>query len=161
MGFLDLKGKTNTNQNDSSAQNTESLIREAELNLGKAAEDTRAAIYELGQKYFEANRDKGDSEYKDCIGKIESLLEKEELWKLYRLDIEGKTKCDSCGAIITSDSAFCNKCGKPIAARDFSILGINKTDQVEKQEESSVCPSCGASLVDGAMFCEKCGTKIR
>ncbi len=162
MGFLDLKDKVFTNQADSpAAQNVSPVILQAEQSLRNAANDTKNAVFELGMQYYEANKDNADAAFSSQIERIKECTGKEALWELYRLELDGKTKCDSCGAIITSDSAFCNKCGKPITQRDYSGIGINKPNENGTAAASGTCPSCGAPLADDAMFCEKCGTKVR
>ena len=47
--------------------------------------------------------------------------------------------CPSCGAGLSADSKFCNKCGAKIA---------------------SVCPGCGAPVTPGSKFCSQCGTQL-
>ena len=126
----------------------------------KAAKDAvKEAIQALGGMYFEANQNNEESEFYSQIAKVKECMEKEKLWHLYRLSLEGKTQCDSCGAIITADSAFCNKCGAGIESRDFSLIGISQI-QSDNNMSSNVCPSCGSPLVSGAIFCEKCGYKV-
>ena len=126
----------------------------------KAAKDAvKEAIQALGGMYFEANQNNEESEFYDQIAKVKKCKEKEKLLHLYRLSLEGKTQCDSCGAIVTADSAFCNKCGADIKPRDFSFIGISQM-QSNNNMSSNVCPSCGSPLVVDALFCEKCGYKI-
>lgn len=47
--------------------------------------------------------------------------------------------CPSCGAGLSADSKFCNKCGAKVI---------------------SVCPGCGAPLTPGSKFCSQCGTQL-
>ncbi len=49
------------------------------------------------------------------------------------------TVCPSCGAVLSFDSKFCNKCGAKVI---------------------SVCPGCGAPLTPGSKFCSQCGTQL-
>ncbi len=132
-------------------------IQKAEQKCREAENNVNGALLELGKKYYEASKDNSDSQFADLIAKISSCIDSEKLWKQYRLFLEGKMKCEKCGAIITSDSAFCNKCGTSITPLDFSSLRMNGSNT---SVSDSVCPSCGASLVADAMFCEKCGHKI-
>lgn len=126
----------------------------------KAAEDAvKESVQSLGRLYFEANQDNTEAEFYSQISSVKECIEKEKLWRLYRLSLEDKTQCDSCGAVITADSAFCNKCGTSIKPRDFSTIGISQM-QSNNNTSSSACPSCGSPLVAGAMFCEKCGCKV-
>ena len=140
-------------------QGVTSAISQADQRC-KAAEDAvKEALQSLGKMYFEANQNNTESEFYSQISTVKECMEKEKLWHLYRLSLQDKTQCDSCGAIITADSAFCNKCGSGIKPRDFSVIGISQI-QSNNNISANVCPSCGSPLVAGAMFCEKCGNKL-
>ncbi len=134
-------------------------IMQADQNYKRAGDAVKASLLALGQQYFDANKDNGNSEFFDQIETVKECMEKEKLWHQYRLGLEGKTQCESCGAIITSDSVFCNKCGGSIKPRDFSAIGITRVPQVAVPVAKN-CPACGSPLVDGAAFCEKCGRKL-
>lgn len=49
------------------------------------------------------------------------------------------TVCPSCGAVLSFDSKFCNKCGAKL---------------------TSVCPGCGAPVTPESKFCSQCGTAL-
>jgi len=51
--------------------------------------------------------------------------------------------CSGCGAALSADSKFCDKCGEPV-----------------KKPKPSACPSCGKALNPGSKFCNECGTRI-
>lgn len=155
MGILnDLKpNKTNTTDNNVVTP----AVSQAQQGYENAEQDTLKAIQALGKAVYEAEKDNTASPFFANIKKIKECIEKEYLWQLYQLSLEGKTKCESCGAIITSDSIFCNKCAAKIPERDFSVIGMMSEFQTKEQ---NVCPNCGCPLIDGAVFCEKCGTKI-
>lgn len=156
MGLFETRQSVQSNIPN---QKQSSAIFQADQNC-KAAEDTvREAVQSLGRMYFEANQDNKESEFYSQISSVKECIEKEKLWYLYRLSLEDKTQCDSCGAVITADSAFCNKCGASIEPRDYSIIGLSQM-QPNNNISSDVCPSCGNPLVAGAMFCEKCGCKL-
>ena len=131
----------------------------AELKFKEAKEITDAALLELGQKVYEDNIENKDSKYADLIAKVDECIKTKTLWHLYGLSLDGKTLCENCGAIITSDSVFCNKCGGSIAPRDFSSLKVEESQPVETSAVRN-CPSCGSPLGEGALFCEKCGASI-
>ena len=159
MGLFDSKHSSNDSGIDTATiQSTSKPTDQADQNHIKAEDDVKSALLELGEKYYEANLGKQDAEFWEEILKVKECIDKEELWHQYRLSLEGKTLCEHCGAIITSDSAFCNKCGGSIKPRDFSSIGI-KEDSLET-DKAKVCPSCGSPLVEDAMFCEKCGMKL-
>lgn len=50
--------------------------------------------------------------------------------------------CNKCGAELSDDAAFCNRCGNPVC------IGM------------SLCQKCGAELKEGSIFCEKCGNRV-
>ncbi len=159
MGLRDLIPNTTMNQtNASTATPVSPQAAQAEQNHKAAAEAIKNAVYALGQKYFEANKDKETADFYDEVVAFKECMEKEELWHQYRLSLDGKTLCEHCGAIITSDSAFCNKCGGTIAERDFSSIGMNA--QPDAAPATKTCPACGTPVTEGAMFCEKCGSAI-
>ena len=120
------------------------------------------AIYELGKAYFEANKENLTSEFASQIENVNNKIKEEYLWHQYRLSLEGQRLCDSCRSFITSDSAFCNRCGAAVTPIDFSSI-LGTTDNVQSGVNSAQvmsCPKCGKKLVEGAMFCDACGTKI-
>ena len=138
-------------------------IREAENGWMSAKKEIDDAVFELGKAYFEANKDNTESEFGTQIQTINDKIKREYLWHQYRLSLEGQRMCDSCKSFITSDSAFCNRCGAPVKPIDFSvILGAAQGDSTQGNESGQVrvCPNCGRKLVEDAVFCEGCGTKV-
>ena len=147
----------NMNPNARPVQNNQIMqVEQSYKNAGKAVNE---AIYALGKAYFEKNKEDESADFSGQIALVKENMEKEKLWHQYRLSFDGKMLCDSCGAVITSDSVFCNKCGGSIKPKDFSLIGVMQSPQ-NFAEPSKSCPSCGSPLVDGAAFCEKCGRKL-
>ena len=139
-----------------------SKIREAENGWMKAKKSMNDAIYELGKVYFEANKDNTSSEFAAKIETINTKTKEEYIWHQYRLSLEGQRMCDSCNSLITSDSAFCNRCGAAVTQIDFSSI-LNPTNNMQSDSNANQgknSPKCGKKLVEGALFCEACGTKI-
>ncbi len=52
-------------------------------------------------------------------------------------------ECGNCKARLPGDSAFCNKCGSKVEARQFRF-----------------CSKCGDRVEAGDVFCSKCGNKL-
>lgn len=156
MGLFETKLPVQSNIHN---QERLSTISWADQNCKVAEDAVKESVQSLGRMYFEANQDNTEAEFYSQISSVKECIEKEKLWYLYRLSLEDKTQCDSCGAIITADSVFCNKCGAGIKPRDFSVIGISQI-QSNNNMSSNACPSCGSPLVAGAMFCEKCGYKL-
>ena len=152
-------GIFNSKQSGGFEQKMASPVLQADQNCQNASAAVNQAIFELGQKYFEANHDNPDAEFSDLINKVNECKKNEMLWHQYRLSLDGKMKCEKCGAIITSDSAFCNKCGVSVAPLDFSAIMPTQPQPVS-EPVAKVCPSCGNPVNEGDVFCEKCGQKI-
>ena len=149
MGMLD---KNNKSQDTALTQADEQCLA--------ADSAVNSALRELGKAYFEAYKDNAEVEYAEKVTDIKNSMEKAKLWRQYRLSLEGKTKCEKCGAIITADSIFCNKCGEKIPVWNFSQLGVG-TVNIGAATSLNTCPTCGRQLPSGASFCEMCGCKIR
>ena len=156
MGILDDLRK-NLSINNASSASPE--INKAEESYRNAENATKEAVQALGRAIYETDKNNPESKYSDEIKKIKQCIEDENLRLQYRLSLEGKVRCDSCGAVITSDSAFCNKCGSPIPEKDFSSLGVGAPVQPESPG-NIVCPKCGSTMQQGISFCMKCGTKL-
>lgn len=147
----------NRTQGGAVRQNTD--IERAESSWREAELAVKSAMQELGRAYFEANKDHAEAEYYEQVTHIQKCMENEILWHQYRLSLEGKLQCEKCGAVITSNSLFCNQCGNPVRAWDFSSLCIEVSIN-ENTANQSVCRKCGKPLVAGAAFCEACGAEV-
>lgn len=112
------------------------------------------AFLALGRAYFEANLENPESEHHEEIARIAACMEQEKLWRQYRLSLDGEALCENCGTVVSSDSAFCKKCGTPMKPQNFSALDI------ELASDAPVCKSCGAPIAPGSAFCEACGAKV-
>lgn len=154
MGVFEVKRQM---QGGTTTQNPE-IIR-ADAACREANQAVMDAIQGLGQAYFEANKDNSKAEFFEQVTQIQKCMDNEKLCHQYRLSLEGRIQCEKCGAIITSDSAFCNKCGSSITPWDFSSL-TGGVHQMGSTSNIALCPKCGKPLVADAAFCEVCGSKI-
>lgn len=153
-------GKFNVNSNmKGNAVMQNSDIERADAGWHEAEFMVKSALQELGKTYFEANQDNTEAGYYEQITNIKQCMDNEILWHQYRLSLEGKLQCEKCGAIITSDSLFCNQCGNAIRGWDFSGLGVENFAG-KNTADVAVCRGCGKPLVSGAAFCEVCGTRV-
>nr|WP_297706780.1 zinc ribbon domain-containing protein [uncultured Butyrivibrio sp.] len=156
MGLFDSRTH---NQQMKANDVASSAISNADSNIADVEIAVKDAFLVLGEQYFEANKNNQDAEYYAQVEKIKELKDKKDLWQQYKLSLEGKAICENCNSVISSDSAYCNRCGSAIKPRDFSVLGIAAA-QSSSSVISRTCPQCGSRLVEGAMFCEKCGQKL-
>ncbi len=127
MGFLDnlgnLKGNLGT-------QRESSEIRMTLENIARADGEIQEKIFQLGQKYYEENKNKETGElsqpYASIIDAVKKLEENRKGFFKNKLRLEGQMMCENCGAIIPYGSVFCNQCGK-------------KADEVSGAERHSGC----------------------
>ena len=85
--------------------------------------------------------------------------------------LEGpKWVCSKCGATVSGDSEFCQKCGAPRADEVLANCpycgaeiepGAKFCNSCGKQIKDITCPKCGKKLKPGAKFCPDCGQKIQ
>ena len=106
MAFLN--SNTSTTQR---APETAPEIRMAEESCKSAKMAINDAMLALGKTVYEAEKEKTDSAFKEEIALVTDRIKKSELWKQYRLTLEGKMKCEACGAELVDDAMFCEKCG--------------------------------------------------
>lgn len=60
---------------------------------------------------------------------------------LSRLIPQQKTACSQCGAEISTNAHFCNKCG-------------------HKTQDYICCPECGVKVSEGQNYCQNCGSTL-
>jgi len=107
-------------------------------------------IFELGQAYFNDNKNADDSDkYFEYIDRIKKAEENRKEFFKAKLKLEGQALCDNCGKTVVLGSVFCNFCGAKMPQ-----------EPVEVQPVSNVCKNCGKTLDEGALFCGSCGTKV-
>lgn len=128
-------------------------MRQIVENISRVEGEIQEKIFQLGQMYYEKNKDNKEVEpdFYAQLDLITKLDENRKSFYMNKLRLEGKMMCANCGTVIPYGSIFCNICGK-------------RAD--EKQEggdvpESGVriCTVCGAVLDEESLFCEKCGNR--
>ncbi len=155
MGFLDnlgnLKGNLGT-------QRESPEIRMTLENIARADGEIQEKIFQLGQKYYEENKNKETGElsqpYASIIDAVKKLEENRKGFFKNKLRLEGQMMCENCDAIIPYGSVFCNQCGKK--ADEVS----DNPGKPETYTENAKCRQCGAALEEGSQFCMSCGAKV-
>ncbi len=107
-------------------------------------------VSQLGERYVEFNYDKdGDFFAADVVKDIREMDERIALLNQQQYAFYGIRLCEECGAELSIDSSFCNKCG---------------ANQSELRKEviyaSGKCPKCGSPIKAGDGFCMACGKKF-
>ncbi|MBR4201071.1 MAG: zinc-ribbon domain-containing protein [Oscillospiraceae bacterium] len=136
------------------SDNAKSLADKNRLRKDVAAieNELRNRYRDIGEKYFNENKDHPDGEYAEMFSAITELQANLSA-KQHEIEmLEGSLICPSCGGAIVIGSRFCPHCGTaaPVPAPAPS----------ENTAVQPVCPFCGEALAPDAMFCAACGNKL-
>ena len=95
-----------------------SELRTIEMNLKAVEDQKKAVIYQLGELFYQANKDSEtlDDAYRKKIESINKLDYNHKVWINRKMKINGMRTCEGCGNILPYDSFFCNKCGAKLEA---------------------------------------------
>lgn len=137
------------------------------------------AYIAIGKKYVELNSAEPAEEYAESVDLIKKNTERVEKFKQLLVSMNEKQLCSGCGAVVSKEQAFCDKCGAKIEPMEVPIIeGYNdkpaeeETTEAETESEETeekpplvgeqvaLCPECGAELYDGQSFCKSCGAKL-
>lgn len=157
MDFFEKLGKRISDMGSAVAQNTKNLADTASLQ--KANSDNKKKIEQLyaaiGKAYYENHKNDSTAEEAAAMAEITALLAQIEENDEKIKQLKGVTKCESCGADVPADAAFCNNCGtkvvKPVAAPAAEAAPVS---------DQRLCPTCGQPVGKDNMFCNNCGAKL-
>ena len=124
-------------------------------NIAQVESELQQKIFQLGQMYYEDNKNNNDIEekYFAQVDLINKLSMNRKRFYQNKLRLEGQMMCEKCGSVIPYGSIFCNVCGE-------------KVDEKQEDETSTInsnelkCKKCGAILDADSIFCASCGTKV-
>ncbi|MBQ8180718.1 MAG: zinc ribbon domain-containing protein [Ruminococcus sp.] len=130
--------------------------------------EVNAAYFAIGKKYFELNSNTPGEDYAESVDTIIKSTDRLEKFKLLLASLDDKMLCSGCGAEVTRNQKFCDKCGAKVEFPETPIIeGYNDAPaavvsqpEVAPQPVASFCASCGAQLEPGQKFCDKCGAKV-
>lgn len=130
-------------------------MRQIIENIARVEEDIQEKIFQLGQMYYEKNKENREieSDFYAQIDLITKLDENRKSFYMNKLRLEGKMMCANCGTVIPYGSIFCGICGK---RADEKIGNGSNSTKVSVR----TCTVCGAELDGESLFCEKCGSKV-
>lgn len=108
-------------------------------------------VRQIGEKFIEENAgiDMTPTPYADLFSQLTGTEDEMNLTLKRQLASKGLRKCESCGAELPINSAFCNMCGAKQGDLETEVVTASK-----------ICPKCGASLEEGDAFCISCGYKL-
>lgn len=139
MGFLDsVKGvagkfgesvergaKTVSNKSKEFAEKTK-VKRE----IANIEQSINADYIELGKALYDKICNEADSEYVETVTDIKEKNQKLAELKAALMSLDDKVFCTNCGAPISKDQAFCDKCGQ----KTQDIAASNETEEPAKTE---------------------------
>ena len=114
---------------------------------------------------------------KKFVELIKSKSERAEKFKELLASLDDNQTCTGCGAVISKEQKFCDKCGTKVELKEVPIIEGYNDAPVQTEEPAEVvdveanpdevtvpagsfCEKCGAPLAEGQNFCEKCGAKV-
>lgn len=126
-------------------------VAECDAKIAQLEKKKQEITYKLGAKYAENNTaaDATGTIYAEELSELENIAGEIDATEVRKLALQGLRRCEKCGNVLVSDSAFCNKCGE-------------KLEPLKILEQPAVlrCPKCGSPVEAGAAFCVSCGNKL-
>lgn len=112
MDFFSKLGDTISATGRDVSKKARDLTGIAKLNMDvRAKEEYVLRQYaEIGKQYFEQHKEDAEPDFAE-IKLIKEALEEIEALKSEIADLKGLKKCQSCGAALNVEDAFCKKCG--------------------------------------------------
>lgn len=166
-GFAEKVGGTVDGMGKSVSDKTKKMGEKSKVKteINKLEAEINNGYHAIGKKYFEINAGSPSGEYAGTINEIKAKLERLDKFKLLLASYEDKQPCANCGAEVSKEQKFCDKCGAKVVFIEPPIIeGFNDAPQAPPPAPnaavSGVCANCGASLAPNQKFCDKCGTKI-
>lgn len=145
----DLFDKTTANKSD---------ISKLEFKIKQEQTEMKKMFMQIGLKYYENYRDDSHEELLPLCNVVDESNRVIDMCKKQVNYILGIQLCPSCGAKLSLDSLFCNKCG----------FNLNEEEKEESEEIKEIsdkeiikCRECGSEILDDSVYCANCGAKVR
>lgn len=112
MDFFSKLGDTISSTGRDVSQKAKDLTGIAKLNMDiRSKEEYVLKQYlEIGKQYYEQHKEETDPGFLE-VGLIKDALKEIEALKDEIAEKKGLKKCQSCGAVLSMDDVYCNKCG--------------------------------------------------
>ena len=118
----------------------ESKIMDCEMRISQYEADINEGYLNLGKAYYEAHAEATEQtgEFAELVKGISDCFSKIEIEKQIKLIVRGKRICFNCGALLTADSLFCNKCGHKLEELPKEVIKAMEEDDDDDSEEYDV-----------------------
>ena len=165
MGFMDkfkdIAGKVGdkVEQTAKSASDSAQKMKEKsrlKREISQLDTEINNLFISIGKKFMEENPD--NEAYADLFSQITEKKSLIETTQAQLIALEDKVNCPNCGAPLSKEAKFCDKCGAKI---EEAVVEAPAAEEAPAEAApAKVCPKCGAEVSEGQNFCEKCGEKI-
>lgn len=152
MAFFDKLGKSVTEVSQKTIARTKELADTSKLH-SMIAEQERiitTQYAQIGKLYAAIHKNDCEYAFAAMIAAIADAEAKISDYNKQIQEIRGIRRCESCGAEIPADAAFCSSCGSAMPETEAPV-----------PDDSIKCKNCGAVIKDGNRFCTECGTPIQ
>ncbi|MDE5771790.1 MAG: zinc ribbon domain-containing protein [Ruminococcus sp.] len=188
MGFFDqvkdLAGKVGNTVEKGAKSVSDGSKKMAEKSrikkeISSLENEITSAYVSIGKVYFSRISENPEPE---CAGAVETIVSKgariEQLRQILD-NLEDKQNCANCGAIISKEQKFCDKCGakvesvfvaepEPTNVVEPVADSVNAETVPETEpsataaipEDVKICTECGKPAAMSQIFCENCGKKF-
>lgn len=166
MGFLDqmkdIAGKVGNTVEKGAKSISDSSKKMAEKSkikseLSQVESELNSAYVSIGKVYFEKLRKNPEPECANAVDIIIKNASRAEQLKAQLNTLEDKIPCASCGASISRDQKFCDKCGAKVNMPSYSEPA---EPVIQPAPSGKVCSECGAPADEDQLFCQQCGKKF-
>lgn len=133
------------------SQASNRMVSTAKINseINKLEIEAEELQFEIGKKYYEANKSEPKGHYGDDINKLNEMYETIHDLNATLLSYKGMRYCPKCDAVVSMEDDFCSKCG----------CAIPKPPVAENDDEIE-CPNCGEDNEASTEYCVHCGAPL-
>ncbi|MDL2217679.1 zinc ribbon domain-containing protein [Christensenellaceae bacterium OttesenSCG-928-M15] len=126
------------------------LVEAAKLNseINRLQMDIEDLQFELGNAYYQENKDNPVDPYADYIAQIRQCEQEIGAYEEKLLALKGLLYCPACGEIVDGRDEFCSKCGAPVP-------------ETAEKKPTELCRNCQESMEEGELYCSQCGFLLK
>ena len=129
--------------------------------ISQIESELNSAYISIGKVYFEKLRENPEPECENAVDTIIKNSTALERLKAQLNSLEDKIPCANCGASLSREQKFCDKCGAKVVVPNYSEPEEPVIQPAPAETPSGkVCSECGAPADEDQLFCQQCGKKF-
>ena len=170
MGFFDqmkdIAGKVGNTVEKGAKSITDNSKKFAEKSklkseISQLEEEVNSAYISIGKVYFEKLRENPEPECSNAVDTITKNGARLEQLRNQLNSLEDKIPCANCGASLSKEQKFCDKCGAKVIVPSYSETAEPIIQPAPAEKPSGkVCSECGTPADEDQLFCQQCGKKF-